>query len=377
MITRKELYNMFGWRTKRHLVVIESDDWGTIRMPSCEVYDEFLRRGIRVDRDSYCRYDNLASKHDLENLFEVLHSVKDMNGHPAVITANTLSANPVFDKIRDSEFTHYYFEPFTETLRRSAAHDGAWEMWQQGMAEGVFHPQSHGREHLYVKKWLRTLQNGDPVTRMAFDLGTWGLTAHVDPSIKEYYMGAFNSSEDADIKDFEKIIDDALRVFKELFGYESKSFIATTYEWSPKIEPFLMQRGVKYIQGTFQQKVPIGDDEGVKVQYRGFQGTRTKTGLIRLFRNCMFEPSTKENYDWYGDCMKRIEIAFNHGKAANICAHRLNFIGSIDSKNTDRTLPEFKRLLQEIVKRWPDVEFVTSDQLGDIIENSKQYLWRI
>ncbi len=75
--------------------------------------------------------------------------------------------------------------------------------------------------------------------------------------------------------------------------------------------------------------------------------------------------------------MRRIEIAFKWGKAANISAHRLNFIGSIDSANTDRTLPEFKRLLQEIVRRWPDVEFVTSDQLGEIIENSDQYLWRL
>lgn len=377
MITRKELYNMFGWRTKRHLVVIESDDWGTIRMPSREVYEEFMRRGIRVDRDPYCRFDNLATKHDLENLFEVLHSVKDKNGHPAVITANTLSANPVFDKIKESEYTQYYFEPFTETLKRDVAHEGAWEMWLQGMAEGVFHPQSHGREHLYVKKWLRTLQNGDSVTRAAFDLGTWGLTAHVDSSIKEYYMGAFNSSEDADIKEFEQIIDDALRMFKDIFGYESKSFIATTYEWSPKIEAFLAQRGVRYIQGTFQQKVPIGDDEGVKVLYRGFQGTRTKAGLIRLFRNCFFEPSTKENFDWAGDCLKRIEIAFKHGKAANICTHRVNFIGSIESANTDRNLPEFNRLLQEIMKRWPDVEFVTSDQLGEIIENTGQHLWKI
>ncbi len=370
--TRKELYNMFGWRTKRHLVVIESDDWGTIRMPSREVYEEFLRRGIRVDRDPYCQYDNLAIKHDLENLFEVLHSVKDKNGHPAVITANTLSANPVFDKIRESDFTQYYFEPFTETLKHDAAHTDAFEMWQQGMAEGVFHPQSHGREHLYVKKWLRTLRNGDPVTRTAFDLGTWGLTTHVDPSIKEYYMGAFNSSEDADIREFENIIDDALRMFKEIFGYESKSFTPTTYEWSPKIEPCLVEHGVKYVQSTFQQKVPIGDDNGVKVLYRGFQGTKTKAGLIRLFRNCFWEPSTNERFDWYGDCLKRIEIAFKWGKAANICAHRLNFIGSIDSTNTDRNLPEFKRLLQEIVKRWPDVEFVTSDQLGEIIEKSGQ-----
>lgn len=377
MLTRKELYNMFGWRTKRHLVVIESDDWGTIRMPSREVYNEFMRRGIRVDRDPYCRYDGLATKHDLENLFDVLHSVKDKNGHPAVITANTLSANPVFEKIKESDFTQYYFEPFTETLKRDVAHNGAWEMWKQGFAEGVFHPQSHGREHLYVKKWLRTLQNGDPVTRTAFDLGTWGLTAHVDPSIKEYYMGAFNSNEDVDIREFEKIIDDALRMFKEIFGYESKSFIATTYEWSPKIEPFLVQKGVRYIQGRFQQTIPLDDDVTKKISYRGFQGTRTKAGLIRLFRNCFWEPSTDEHFNWYNDCLKRIEIAFKWGKAANISAHRVNFIGSIDSKNTDKNLPEFKWLLQEIVKRWPDLEFVTSDQLGEIIEKSNQHLWRI
>lgn len=358
-------------------MVIESDDWGTIRMPSREVYDEFMSCGIRVDRDPYCRYDNLATKHDLENLFEVLHSVKDKNGHSAVITANTLSANPVFDKIKESNFTQYYFEPFTETLKRDAAHVDAFDMWKQGMAEGVFHPQSHGREHLYVKKWLRTLQNGDLITRTAFDLGTWGLTAHVDTSIKEYYMGAFNSSEDADIQEFENIIDDALRMFKNIFGFESKSFIATTYEWSPKIEPFLAQRGVKYIQGTFQQKIPIGDDLGVKVTYHGFQGTRTKAGLIRLLRNCFFEPSTKENYDWVGDCLKRIEIAFRWDKAVNISAHRVNFIGSIDAANTDKNLLEFKHLLQEIVKRWPDVEFVTSDQLGEIIENANQHLWKI
>ena len=375
--TRKELYNMFGWRTKRHLVVIESDDWGSIRMPSREVYDQFLRMGIRVDNDPECRFDNLATKHDLGNLFEVLHSVKDKNGHPAVITANTLSANPVFDKIRDSDFTQYYFEPFTDTLKRSAAHTGAWEMWQRGMAEGVFHPQSHGREHLYVKKWMHALQSGNPLMRAAFELGAWSLTWRVDQSVSTYYMGAFNSSEDADIRQFEIIIDDALRLFKDIFGFESKSFIATTYEWSPKIEPFLVQRGVKYIQGAFQQKVPIGDDQDVKVLYRGFQGTRTKAGLIRLFRNCFWEPSTKDNYDWYGDCMRRIEIAFKYGKAANISAHRVNFIGSIDHSNTDRTLPEFKRLLQEIVHRWPDVEFITSDQLGEIIASSKQHLWKI
>ena len=49
------LLNIPGWYTKRKLVVIESDDWGAIRMPSKEIYNQFLREGIRVDNDPYCR----------------------------------------------------------------------------------------------------------------------------------------------------------------------------------------------------------------------------------------------------------------------------------------------------------------------------------
>lgn len=377
MLTRKELYNIPGWHTKRHLVVIESDDWGSVRTPSKEVYDELLRKGIRMDKDPYCKYDNLATKEDLANLFEVLSSVKDMNGNPAVFTANAVVANPVFDKIRESDFSTYFYEPFTVTLKRDAEHSDAFEMWMQGMNSGLFHPQFHGREHLNVKKWLGVLRDGESVTRDAFDLGTFGLTANVDASIKEYYMGAFNSGLDEDVKSYNEILTEGLDMFEKIFGYRSKSFIATTYEWSPKIEPCLVSNGVLYLQGAVAQKIPLDDDTTVKIVKRGFQGTKTKSGMIRLMRNCFFEPSTKPGFDFVDDCLNRIRIAFKWGKAANICSHRVNYIGSIHSENTDRNLPELQRLLKEIVKRWPDVEFVTSDQLGDIIEKSGQKLWKL
>ena len=374
MLTRKELYNMFGWYTKRHLVVIESDDWGSLRMPSRAAYEEFMRRGIGVDNDPFCRYDRLATKHDLENLFDILLSVHDKYNRPVVMTVNTLTANPIFEKIAETNFLEYYYEPFTETLKRDADHADAFSLWEEGMKYGIFHPQSHGREHVNIKKWLKYLQQGHPVTKIAFDLGTWGLTQQTDCSIPEYYMGAFNSGLDADIVEYETFITDGLSLFEQIFGYRSQSFVPTTYEWSPKIEPCLKRNGVRYIQGEFAQKIPLDDDKTIKIQRRGFQGTKTKVGLIRLFRNCFFEPSVKPNYDWVGECLRRIEIAFKWHKAANICAHRLNFIGSIDPKNTDRNLPLFRQLLQEIVRRWPDVEFVSSDQLGKIIEESNQRL---
>ena len=122
MLRRKDLYNIPGWHTRRHLIVIESDDWGSIRTPSYEAYNNLLNKGIRVDRDPYCRYDNLATANDLSNLFEVLSSVKDSKGHPAVITANTVTCNPVFEKIKADKFNKYHYELFTDTLKRSQAH---------------------------------------------------------------------------------------------------------------------------------------------------------------------------------------------------------------------------------------------------------------
>ena len=162
------------------------------------------------------------------------------------------------------------------------------------------------------------------------------------------------------------------KMFQQLFNYRSESFIATTYEWHPDLEPHLSAVGVKYLQGTVCQKIPIGNDEGVTMHRHCFQGRRSSHGLIYLMRNCLFEPSLRPTVDSVDQCLQHIRTAFRWGKAANICTHRVNFIGSIDHRNTDRTLPAFRTLLLEITKRWPDCEFVTSDQLGHIIQGKSR-----
>lgn len=356
------LLNIPGWRTKRHIVVIESDDWGSIRMPSKAVYDEFLKRGVHVDRDPYCRYDGLATVDDLSALFDVLCSVRDKNGRYAVVTANTIVANPVFDRIKETGYQEYFYEPFNETLERSVAHKGAFEMWKQGMSEGIFHPQFHGREHLNVKKWLRTLREGDEVTRIAFDLATFGLTSAVDSRIKRNYMGAFNSGLDEDICEYNTIINEGLSLFEQLFGYKSESFIATTYTWNPKIEPNLKVHGVRYLQGMVHQHVPLDDDTTFEWKKNNFVGRKSPGGLTYLMRNCYFEPS--QNSETAVDCLNRIHIAFRWHKPAIICMHRLNVIGSINEYNRKTNLDSLSWLLKQIVKEYPDVEFMSSDELG-------------
>ena len=68
---------------------------------------------------------SLATADDLSALFDVLTSVKDKNGRHAVLTANAVVANPIFNKIKESGYKEYFYEPFTETLKRSPQHNGA------------------------------------------------------------------------------------------------------------------------------------------------------------------------------------------------------------------------------------------------------------
>lgn len=95
-----------GSTIKRRLLAIESDDWGSIRMPSREIRDSLIKKGFTIDRCPFSNYDSLASADDLQKLYEILAGVKDKNGNPAVITANTVVANPDFKKIAESVSTY-------------------------------------------------------------------------------------------------------------------------------------------------------------------------------------------------------------------------------------------------------------------------------
>ena len=52
---------------------------------------------------------------------------------------------------------------------------------------------------------------------------------------------------------------------------------------------------------------------------------------------------------------------------AMVSTHRVNFAGAIESIHRDESLRMLNELLHEIVKRWPDVEFVSGGQLSELL----------
>ena len=120
---RVNVSNIPGWKTKRHVVVIESDDWGSIRMSSKEAFDRMLKAGMPVDRSHYNLYDSLECNDDLEQMYETLSKFKDSTGRHPVITGVNVVANPDFEKIKTNNFSEYIYEPYTETCKRYSNHD--------------------------------------------------------------------------------------------------------------------------------------------------------------------------------------------------------------------------------------------------------------
>jgi len=365
---RRNIAAIPGWNTGRKLIIFESDDWGSIRMPSVETYKSLQAAGIDLTSDEgvlFNRYDSLATTADLSGLFEVLASVKDSMNRPAVFTPVAVVANPDFRKIKESAYTAYFFEPFTDTLLKNSGCEGSFDLWQEGIRRRLFVPQFHGREHLNVKVWMKALNNGNRMSRIGFDHCFWGMSTAHEPDIGLEFQAAFDFSDPADIVYQAEILDTGLLLFKNIFGYKASYFAPPNGPLSSRLESKLADNGIKYLFMPRIQLEPLGQGKVKKRLH--WLGKRNTSGLRIITRNCFFEPVI-QGTDWVDKCLSDISIAFRWHKPAIISTHRVNYIGALDPDNRENGLSKLYELLRRIMKNWPDAEFITTDELGRIID---------
>lgn len=372
---RVNVSNIPGWSTKRHIVVIESDDWGSIRMSSLESFNRMLKAGMREDRNHYNTNDALESNEDLEMLFDLLSQFKDSTGRHPVMTGVNVVANPVFDKIKENGYAEYVYEPYTETCKRYPHHERVYDLWLKGQKERLFVPIFHGREHLNVQRWLRALRAGNKSTLLAFDEGVTGIYNGINEEPIPHFQAAFDIDTVDDLPYQKEVLRTGLDLFEQLYGRRAKFFVPTNGPFNNTLEEDLHKAGIKYINTGKKQREPLGEGQ-YKVNTR-FLGNKNQFGQIYLTRNCFFEPSANGDEapmdrDWVDTCMHEIEIAFRWHKPATISSHRVNYIGWLHPENRDNSLRQLKTLLGKIIQRWPDVEFMTSEELGDLIASTQK-----
>ena len=367
------LKNSIGWKTKRKIVVFSVDDYGNVRLHSKEARTKLDQAGLKV-YSRFDLFDTLETKQDLEQLYAVLDSVKDKNGRSAVFTPFSLPCNIDFEKMEADNFQKYYFENLPITYSKLAkeqpeAYRGAWELWQEGIAKGFLKPQFHGREHLNLFVFNDKLEKRDPELLTALQN-----KSYTSISDEDYPTMSSTAALDFwDVNDNEKlkpILVEGLQLFKEVFGYPSNYFTPPVYQIHQSLFSTLKENGSKYIDLGLVRKEHQGQDS-YKTSFN-YIGKKTKEGLTIMVRNIVFEPTEDRGLDWVTFTMKQIERAFRWNKPAIISSHRVNFCGHIDPKNRAMGLQTLQKLLQEIVKKWPEVEFMAADELGDYLTNQRK-----
>ena len=127
---------------------------------------------------------------------------------------------------------------------------------------------------------------------------------------------------------------------------------------------FVGNLGVRGIDKVRSTKRHIG--EGAYERESSTLGEKGRGNTTTIVRNCVFEPNGR-NIDWVQFTLKQIEAAFFWGKPAIVSSHRVNFCGHIDPENRKKGLIALDTLLNKVVNKWPDIEFVSIDELVKIM----------
>lgn len=352
---------------KRKILVIESDDWGSIRVPSKMVHDKLNKSGAALDSDPFTKYDGLERKEDLERLFSVLSRYRDCNGNHPVITPFYVMRNANFSKIIDSGYNTFSDEIFLNTYEKYGENSkSVLDIIRQGIEEHIFFPELHCLEHLNVHDWMIDLQRNREDTRLACRNGMYGLGTNFNERNLYGYMDAFHNRCGEQVQEYRKLIETAVSDFESLMGYVPEAFTAPCYIWDPAFENILYENGLKYICGANYQLVPSEPTYDSFKRVNHYVGQRNLNGQLYLNRNVDLELM----YGWEETpsiALRQIEAAFSQNKPAVISIHRVNFSTRV-SRNSDVWIRQFEEVIQKCIKKWPTIEFMTSRDLGKVYD---------
>lgn len=362
--------NIWGWKTSRKIIVISVDDYGNVRLNSAKSMLNMINEGLKIS-GGFDNLDSLETKNDLRMLYETLTSVKDKNGNHAIFTPFSLPCNINFEKMADNNFESYEYELLPQTFAKLSAenpknYEGTWGMWKEGIEKKIMMPQFHGREHFNLKVFNEKLAKKDPKLLLSLkNKSNISLKTGYN-TIK--YSAAFDFEKIEENRNFEEIIKRGLDCFEKVFGYKSVHFNPPGGREHPVIHQYLKNSGVKYLDTALIKKEHQGNGRYKRIF--NYTGKKNHLGMTYLVRNVVFEPTMSRGFNWVDYSLMQIEAAFYWNKPAIISSHRVNFCGHIDSKNRKIGINSLKNLLQKIVHKWPDVEFMSSAELGTLINKN-------
>lgn len=324
-------------------IIIESDDWGLERALSRESV-KWMENKFGKDKLSRWSYDSLETSEDLNELFHILKKYSSSFEYPPVITANFITHNLDYTNKNEPVFI-----PISN--RSNKKNDELRKIYKEGIESNIIFPQLHGYSHYNLsslEKYFHTDEGKESFENLFF-------------TARSTVRGSFSflQGELSSLNEEAGKIKIAAEVFRELFGFYSKSVIPPTYIFDISLIKMLKESKITLIQAS--NRLESSDDKRLRKPY--FQKSK---GLYWSVRNARLDPHKEYNM-LHDQCINSIETAFRYKMPAVIDFHRVNFAGSYAPEYRAKTIKELDLLFEKIHQKWPGAKFIHSQKLNDIL----------
>jgi hypothetical protein len=366
---------------KHKAIVFENDDWGghgRFASRDREVYQRAFRtpeiRAVFDYQKGSLREWSTAiveNPEEMQRLFDFLLEFKGADGRPALFTPIYIVANPDYEAIRANHFEAYVDLPISKGFPAGLNPGDILGKAREGVALGVWYPQTHGRAHHYSgKKWVRTLREKKDRTLWAFfELNGVGWPT---PPWGEHQRDLKGLEfDDMGDRELDEWFQTGLRYFREAFGYETPAApITDARPDNLKQCQQMLVRARITIQSHTQDTLRLVGEPQCPM------GTEDPPGVLRMGWTAIFDPRGKRDADCDRGCTaayERIVRSWKCNLPAVVGGHRINY-SSLDPNQVKEGYAQLGRLLSRIAKEHPDAVYLTSTEVGQLYRTGTSVL---
>lgn len=312
------------------VVIVESDDWG----PGPET-DAWI----------------------LQNIAASLAGIRDIEGHPSVMTLGVVLGRPNGTAILADDCRRYYRSTLDEPRYAPIV-----QAIVQGCTAGVFALQRHGLEHCWPTSLLERAR-GDAALRAWLADPAARSEALPSPLQSRWVDAATLPSQSLSEAQIRAAVAEEADLFGRIFGKAPPVAVPNTFVWSDSVERAWVAHGVRCVVTCGRQYEGRAADGGLMPPKRQIlNGEAGACGARYVVRDAYFEPLRGHRAEqvWVA-VAERTALA----RPTLLETHRESFIAAPEI--ADQSVAELVRALEGVVRRHPDVRFLSTAELVDVL----------
>ena len=334
----------------RPIVIIQSDDWGRVGIPSLDTLEEIRHLGFKVGDSPWDRY-GLETTEDIDQLAATLAQFQDADGKKACMTANFVMANADLRQMAAEGWKRFVWKPIDEGFPVPWDAD-LMPSYRRAIEAGVFYPGLHGFTHFNTTELMAALNDSSNlgVRARALALRDVPYLRSVTP---EYNFALVRC--DAEGEHFlekrrqTEWIEQGVKLFERAFGFRPVTACAPGYRGNEVTHELLLREGIGVTQDRHGD-VPF-----------------ELGGMLFLGRNVAFEPCLGESYN-LTQAVAEASQAVAAGSPIVICSHSINYVSRFLNQ-AEFARGQLAQLLAQLKLQFPDLRFASDREFRSAWQN--------